>query len=496
MGNSSSSRSFNSKRSGGRSSSSSSTSKLAARITPNFVRETVSYIQQKNNKTPTRTPTRRRDRVNPSDGADIINQEQRFQRGISRSEDTSTAFESYQEEHRSHSHRQQQPKKLKQLRRVNLYNSNSTDSFDQLPVEEGYFSTTNNATPATTRTTTKGFDSQHRYQPAADDIIDQWPCEIVDTDHPVIFVENRVYVGPDDKDQFQCYDLANGHQNGPLPPYSHSTPKTKKKAKKVLFEKINYEKYRQGKGRYSPPPTVDGGGSPRAHWPDDEDEFGGGGDCPTHRHRFSNGEIDRDEAGQKWCQDLLSWSREAAEYQRRRQQQQNSNCDSADLELSSSSPGRSGSSNWFQERFYSNSGGRYNRMASGTEDSGVVCQCDDEEDEECDVERDYDGDDFWGGNNKKCADMSDGGGGFQKGNVAEDGVDSWEALKKQVFIPAERNMTPSRVVVDSEGRLLGRRCSCNSMCTSLCTLETWVDDEVFDNQFNEELERRCGISSG
>uniref|UniRef100_A0A182NHX8 Uncharacterized protein n=1 Tax=Anopheles dirus TaxID=7168 RepID=A0A182NHX8_9DIPT len=36
-----------------------------------------------------------------------------------------------------------------------------------------------------------------------------------------------------------------------------------------------------------------------------------------------------------------------------------------------------------------------------------------------------------------------------------------------------------------------RSTRCSSRRTSASTVETWIDDETFDNSFNEELERRC-----
>lgn len=433
-------------------------SKLAARITPSFGRnQSVHYLPQKNHRTPTRTPTRRNDRVIPA--PEIINQP-RFQRSIYRCKDNSTTCD----DDLSH----------EKTKRLNLYGStaaaDSYEDFDQLPSNsEEYFSTAANGLEWS-----RNWISTSDNNPTNNgDSNDQWPCAIVDTDHPVIFVENRVYVGPDERDEFKCYDLGQQQQQqereDPLPPYSHSTPKQQRK-KTVLFEKVNYEKYRRSQRSYC------------------GDEDSGDHDfstnkCSVHKHCFSNGEIDRDEYGQKWCQDLLNWSREAAEYQRRHNQQN---------DWSSSPVDSSSGSNWFQDKFRSSSGSRYNKM-SAAEDSGVVCQF--EEDVEAD-------DEFWGrtksnfGANDSDDKRRQGATTTQQKVVAEAGVDSWETLKQRVFEPAEKNITPSRVVRDSEGRLLGRRCSCNSMCTSLCTLETWVDDEVFDNNFNEELERRVGVGYG
>lgn len=438
----------------------------------------MNYTQQKNH----RTPTRRHDRVIPAPEA--INQ-QRFNSGI-RSEDNSTTYDelSYEEE----------------LQRVNLYgHADSYEDFDQH--SEGQHSL------AMTTRTTSGFDKNRNWISTSGDkkgteFIDQWPCEIVDTDHPVIFVENRVYVGPNANDEFKCYDLGHGvreYPEEPLPPYSHSTPKQQRteKKKKVMFEKVNYEKYRRVRSERTYSGDDDEGDEDERErnrpGRDFEGHFQcGPNECSAHNHYFSNGEIDRDEYGHKWCQDLLNWSREAAEYQRKHHR--NESTMSPVLDNGSAS----GNTNWFQEKFRSSSSGvsRYNKM-SGTEDSGVVCQFDDEEEDD---------DEFWNGSRSKnlASDKQTSQRQSAKESATmtttravdgkEDGVDSWETLKQRVFLPAEKH-TPSKLVMDSEGRLLGRRCSCNSMCTSLCTLETWVDDDVFDNTFNEELERRCGIST-
>ncbi|GAB0098191.1 hypothetical protein DMENIID0001_139000 [Sergentomyia squamirostris] len=52
-------------------------------------------------------------------------------------------------------------------------------------------------------------------------------------------------------------------------------------------------------------------------------------------------------------------------------------------------------------------------------------------------------------------------------------LDSWDVLKSKVFDTSDT-------------------CWC-SRRTSLCTVETWLEDELFDNSFNEELERRCTL---
>ncbi|XP_055690291.1 uncharacterized protein LOC129793860 [Lutzomyia longipalpis] len=52
-------------------------------------------------------------------------------------------------------------------------------------------------------------------------------------------------------------------------------------------------------------------------------------------------------------------------------------------------------------------------------------------------------------------------------------LDSWDVLKSKVFDTSDT-------------------CWC-SRRTSLCTVETWLEDEIFDNSFNEELERRCAV---
>lgn len=388
-----------------------------------------------------------------------INQ-QRFNRGI-RSEDNSTTYDeiSYEEEHH---------------RRVNLYGSageSSCDDFDRLP---GYYDSQEEANGG------GGNKSGHHRKST---VAGRHSDEIDDTDHPVIFVENLVYVAPPPnssggKDQFKCYDLGGDKtQNSSSPYAAHlSTPK---RTKKVLFEKVNYEKYRR----------VTSGRSCTEFDDDDEGEEGeerfGESDYHHQHHRdhyFSNGQIDRNEYGQKWCQDLLNWSRDAAEFQRRQHQE-------------SSGHGQSVDSNWFGDRFRSAVGSRYNKMSS-TDDSGVVCHF--EESATAAEEDAYsfnEDEDFW--TRSECASDVNNQRQQQKrqrhAQTDSPPEESWEALKQRVFEPAEMDMP--RMVRDNEGRLLGRRCSCNSMCTSLCTLETWLDDETFDNTFNEELERRCGISS-
>lgn len=419
--------------------------------------QSVNYTQHRDqNRTPTTTRSRRLGvAVASSSRSPEINQ-QRFNRGI-RSEDNSTTYDevSYEEEHH---------------RRVNLYGSaeeSSCDDFDRLP---GYYEQT--TTPTTSR---GGNKSGHHRKPTGTGMNSN---EIDDPDHPVIFVENRVYVAPHrngGKDQFECYDLGEGRiQNSSSSYAAHlSTPK---RAKKVLFEKVNYEKYRR----------VTSGRS-CTEFDDDDDEEGeaksGELECHQHRrdHYFSNGQIDRNEYGQKWCQDLLNWSRDAAEFQRKQHHE--------------SGYGQSVDSNWFQDRFRGAVGSRYNKMSS-TDDSGVVCHFEDSAAaEEDDEDAFIDDEDFW--TRSDCAsDMNSQRQREQRQSHAQTESppdESWEALKQRVFEPAETDMP--RMVRDSEGRLLGRRCSCNSMCTSLCTLETWLDDETFDNSFNEELERRCGISS-
>lgn len=512
MGNNSSSKIKNkSTRPGGAGKS----SKLAARIAGRH--QSVNYIPQKNHRTPTRTPTRRNDRVNPV--PETINQ-QRFQRDVYQPAKDSTIMHGSQEEEEEE---EGGSNYYREGHRVNLCGSRAaTDSY------EDYDEDFDQAMPSSTLTegnfsarptrTANGLDKGRNWISTSgsadkngpgDKIIDQWPCEIVDTDNPVIFVENRVYIGPSDKDEFKCFDLGQFHHHHyhqqkqcdwdvAPPPYSHSTPKQKKR---VLFEKVNYEKYRRVRSQHNY--SGDDEDSPRHSPPDG---VGGQQRCnehyamnkrTTHKHCFSNGEIDRDEYGHQWCQDLLNWSREAAEYQRRRRHQNNQQNGLMSASpppppppLDSMDNSRS-SGNWFHDKFRSSSASRYNKM-SGTEDSGVVCQFD-EDDDEAD-------DDFWGrSKNGKSFSANDNDDVKHSQHVTmagqkqvEDGVDSWEVLKQKVFEPAESTITPSRIVRDSDGRLLGRRCSCNSMCTSLCTLETWVDDEIFDNNFNEELERRVG----
>lgn len=497
---------------------SSSTSKLAARIAPTFSRQhtSVSYIPQKNPQTPTRTPppptssnARRNDRVIPA--PETINQQRRLakgaapQRRVNLYGTTNTATDRYEEEWEQaeadhpaacppcddvFDQRQRSPNC-----EAPAQNSTATNGFDK---SRNWISTSGGSRD----------DNKNQTPPAttsAGDIIGQWPCEIIDTDHPVIFVENRVYVHPNcvnGTQQQQQHPFKCEHRDEPWSPgYAHSTPKQQRRGKNqktVVFEKVNYAKYQRtrsqqgdgGDSEWSPTwTTTDCKGT------NDDDGGPCNESCPRHffSTNGSRGEIDRDEYGQKWCQDLLNWSREAAEYQRQRRAEFGYNSEVEERD-GGGGGGESGavpvdSDNWFHDKFRSSSSvqqpqqGQYNRM-SGTEDSGVVCQFQEDEDD----------DEFWS-NNFSANDNEDAqkkGRRMGEGRVAEvPEVDSWEVLKQKVFErPAELNITPTKMVRDSDGRILGRRCSCNSMCTSLCTLETWVDDEVFDNNFNEELERR------
>lgn len=467
-----------------------STSKLVSRLGPSFGRQTVSYTQHKN-RTPNRTPTRTANaRIMPASSGRSPDVNQRsFNMGI-RSEDNSTTYDelSFEEDHGF---------------RVNLYRSPTGDSFgdddfDRVPEDPGRFYLDNGDDHLDSDYARRANCNTNR---RANDV-DQRPGEIDDgdTDYPIIFVENRVYIGPNDKDEFKCYDL-DGHAKAtaaqelpPPPPYSHSTPR--KRTKRVLFEKVNYEKYKKvtglnqgtpsrgsiGSGKSTSPRSrritkAATSSSPRViahnHYPNlSKSSFNELEDDETRPCNqtgyFSDYDSDRNhhDYGSKWCQDLLNWSREAAEYQRQHQHE------SGFEELS----GESGSANWFQDKFRGSSAvARYNKM-SATDDSGVaVSQLDESDGDE------------WRRDNSVAT--TSGGGKQGKYKGAEDNKpdpDSWNALKQRVFEPPE---------VLNDHHRLGRRCSCNSMCTSLCTLETWLDDEIFDNTFNEELERRCGIST-
>lgn len=382
----------------------------------------MNYTQHKNqshSRTPTKSSSSRRRRVVAE--SPEINQ-LRFNRGI-RSEDNSTTYDeiSYEEDHG-------QPPR----RRVNLYRDEgdiargSIDDFDRL-------SSPLAAAAAYCDPNNKTGD------------IDQWPSPIDDTDHPVVFVENRVYVAA-----------------------RRQSPEQKRK-KKVLFEKVNYEKYKRATSERSCGPGEE----------DEEEEEDGGHQGEAWEHRKGENYFvspEKEQMGHQWCQDLLNWSREAAEFQRKRQTQLgDENEGGGDFARSVDS------SNWFQGKFSVSSSSRYNKMSS-TDDSGVVCQFEEDED-------------FWT-RSGSANDINRERRRQKQMQEFESPPESWEALKRQVFEPPEEDpRTRSQMVRDSEGRLLGRRCSCNSMCTSLCTMETWLDDEAFDNSFNEELERRCGITT-
>lgn len=306
--------------------------------------------------------------------------------------------------------------------------------------------------------------------------------ELDETGHPVVFVENRVYVNPGGKDEFKCYDLETvsaeqkqQHQHQPYhsSAFLHSTPKASRRTnKKVLFEKVNYEKYKRARSERSGDDdyyyeegsslhgmnyNVDENGRPRTHWPD------------RPSHYFSQCEIDRNEYEQRWCEDLINWSREAAEYQKKHRRDYEYRHQPEEEEH-----GQRQENSWFQDKLRSVSGTRYNKMSS-TDDSGVVCHLDDS----------VEGDPWCRASQLNPVNDTRTRMDQRRDNGTE--LQSWEAIKEQVFEPAESGSRGTNV--------LARRCSCNSMCTSLCTVETWLDDETFDNSFNEELERRCGIST-
>ncbi|KAL1378114.1 hypothetical protein pipiens_004048 [Culex pipiens pipiens] len=59
----------------------------------------------------------------------------------------------------------------------------------------------------------------------------------------------------------------------------------------------------------------------------------------------------------------------------------------------------------------------------------------------------------------------------------------------QVRTDIWQNLNNKNYEIDSD--VVWRTSSSNSRRTSASTVETWIEDEVFDNSFNEELERRC-----
>ncbi|XP_053676460.1 uncharacterized protein LOC128726666 [Anopheles nili] len=59
----------------------------------------------------------------------------------------------------------------------------------------------------------------------------------------------------------------------------------------------------------------------------------------------------------------------------------------------------------------------------------------------------------------------------------------------QVQTDVWENLNCKQYEIDTD--VVWRSTRCSSRRTSASTVETWIDDETFDNSFNEELERRC-----
>uniref|UniRef100_A0A182KFK1 Uncharacterized protein n=1 Tax=Anopheles christyi TaxID=43041 RepID=A0A182KFK1_9DIPT len=59
----------------------------------------------------------------------------------------------------------------------------------------------------------------------------------------------------------------------------------------------------------------------------------------------------------------------------------------------------------------------------------------------------------------------------------------------QVQTDVWENLNSKHYEIDTD--VVWRSTRCSSRRTSASTVETWIDDETFDNSFNEELERRC-----
>ncbi|XP_052859605.1 uncharacterized protein LOC128266855 [Anopheles cruzii] len=59
----------------------------------------------------------------------------------------------------------------------------------------------------------------------------------------------------------------------------------------------------------------------------------------------------------------------------------------------------------------------------------------------------------------------------------------------QVQTDVWENLNNKHYEIDTD--VVWRSTRCSSRRTSASTVETWIDDETFDNSFNEELERRC-----
>lgn len=65
--------------------------------------------------------------------------------------------------------------------------------------------------------------------------------------------------------------------------------------------------------------------------------------------------------------------------------------------------------------------------------------------------------------------------------------DSWKFFNKQ-YLQNSKFFDNHKII---KNHTIHYECVSDSRRTSVSTLDTWVDDESFDNSFNEELEKRC-----
>lgn len=371
------------------------------------------YTQQKN-----RTPTRSGSRVTPALGSPELNQSS-FNMGIRSEEDNSTTYDdlSYEEDHRRLGFR------------LNLFRSNHYRSRDS------------------------SLDDENQIQNDDDSIsLDQWPICSYEDDH-IIFTDNKVYIGYNDNQSFKCFNIKQPDTNDEI--YGRNTEEKGEPSKRELvFEKVNYEKYKKTSNATSSSRVLNFNGgdlssSLEQQHQKEDDTF-----CYQRRTSYDQDvndtafadygsnylDTDRFVGEERWkskFQDCAVWSDHAGEKE-------------GEFAGKCFRDKTNDGSPW--------SRGVYNnRDSSRNEDSGIIC------DNTFENSIDFK-DTTQGGDLNECSASMD--------------VDSWAVLKRKVFeVEPGRHANGSRM--------------CGSSNNSLCTLSTWVDDECFDNSFNEELERRC-----
>lgn len=88
------------------------------------------------------------------------------------------------------------------------------------------------------------------------------------------------------------------------------------------------------------------------------------------------------------------------------------------------------------------------------------------------------------------ADKEDANGNYR---LQDNRYDSWLDNKKQYILhPIQRHNDCHKMSIIDNHEIHYENVS-NSRRTSISTTETWIDDELYDNSFNEELEKRCTI---